>query len=92
MFFFFSSFFYILGDFAQSSPVTRPPNTAKNQHSPSSALLRPPSLRHPTLLYTKLIKHVIQDILAPDQAYEGLYGQGNGTANGRAYQQGKYCV
>lgn len=31
-----------------------------------------------------------QDILAPDQAYEGLYGQQNGTGNGRAYQQGKY--
>lgn len=31
-----------------------------------------------------------QDILAPDQAYEGLYGQGppNGTGNGRSYQQG----
>lgn len=35
---------------------------------------------------------IIQDILAPDQAYEGLYGQGNGTANGRAYQQGKYSI
>jgi hypothetical protein len=35
---------------------------------------------------------IIQDILAPDQAYEGLYGQGNGTANGRAYQQGKYNI
>lgn len=32
-----------------------------------------------------------QDILAPDQAYEGLYGQApNGTGNGRAYQQGNY--
>jgi len=31
----------------------------------------------------------LQDILSPDQAYEGLYGQGpNGTGNGRAYQQG----
>lgn len=38
------------------------------------------------------MKYVMQDILAPDQAYEGLYGQGNGTANGRAYQQGKYFV
>lgn len=33
-----------------------------------------------------------QDILAPDQAYEGLYGQGppsvHSSHGGRAYQQG----
>jgi hypothetical protein len=30
--------------------------------------------------------------LAPDQAYEGLYGQAQNGTTGRSYQQGKYCV
>ena len=33
-----------------------------------------------------------QDILAPDQAYEGLYGQAQNGTTGRSYPQGKYCV